>query len=384
MSSRKLEFDIKKLSTDNLPIALKTKIWARIITNLELININDISLKIKINDYTRCDVCHTHQRDLANQIRLGYITKCCHMVCTTCMIQAINDVTEGSFDDSFKLCLCPKCHTGDIPEDEILNIVPYTTIVTQNKEKVKSVDKFNCVQCLLEKPCIWLKCKHTYCYDCLLMLIDKSMTENKFVECGICSNVEQPRDIPGKKEGLGMDLVYTLCNKKNVNKMFEIAYQKYKSQEVDLIGKGGYIDTLVTCSNCKNVYSFPTHKDAISKECPHCYFYDHKNQMRYWNCMLCCEQAHEGKSCKEAAAMNPELQKILKNNPDIRICPYCFEPTSRISGCNMMACKSKKCAPLDNTFCYICQQKIEPKHDYKHFLAYGHSSQWCKNRQKTD
>jgi hypothetical protein len=302
------------------------------------------------------------------------------------MLKEIEKVTEGFFDDSFIYSTCPKCKAS-IELDEILNLVSYNKINAMNIAKVPNAEVHKCPQCQVEKSSsdiVLLECGHKFCYQCVIALINHSMANNIFIECGLCasdkSKVADP-NLPANKKGINPMLIYIVSDKKLAKKMFDMAFQTYKSIDSEKIKQSVYKDALVDCSNCGIHFSFPFLANKSILECPYCYFFDlQKRQMKYWNCFLCCQRGHDGMTCIDAAKINPEVLAIRKNNPDVRVCPYCFEPTTRISGCNMMTCKSSKCAPLNKTFCYICEQKIEPAHDYKHFDPYGHSNQYCKNR----
>ena len=80
---------------------------------------------------------------------------------------------------------------------------------------------------------------HAYCPNCLKDLINRCISEYKFVVCGICANLKQDNAVDGRpiqSESIG-NIAYLLANKKSSDLMLSSAINKCKSYEQDLFKK---------------------------------------------------------------------------------------------------------------------------------------------------
>jgi hypothetical protein len=67
----------------------------------------------------------------------------------------------------------------------------------------------------------------------------------------------------------------------------------------------------------------------------------------------------------------------MMKNEKWATCPHCNSNAEKIDGCNFMTCESPICN-AGNSFCYLCNAKLEEDDHFTHFIDDDPFEKPCK------
>ena len=201
---------------------------------------------------------------------------------------------------------------------------------------------------------ILLDCDHSFCKSCFFSYITGKLSskDTDFVcPCESCFKKITYYQVKGAIKKSKFDEIYE-----------NLLIESFRSDESEKV---------VTCLNCKIVYKVWNEAGQFTcnqcgkKYCAQCYgnWKEHAK--------LTCEQLIDFKRTDEDRLLESYIRekKFMK-------CPECGITVEKTKYCNIIYCSSQLCEKK-TVFCYLCGEKLTPKHAAAHFIDNNTYSYQC-------